>query len=1220
MKKNIQYDGELQVAAGQLTKEGDYWLEKLSGFPLDLEKNSFPADYGEGEKGKGDKETASMPITLPGELVSSLLKLSNKSDSRLFMILTAGLVLTIHKYTGRSDIITGAPIYKQEIDGEFINTVLPLRNRLREDMTFKDLLLDVRRTITEAEENQNYPMSTLLYKLNMPASGDRFPLFDTALLLENIHDKKHIRHTGPAVLFSFFRVDDRIETVLEYHPTLYREETMARLMSHFSHLLLNALSDVSQKTNQLEMLSEAEIKQLLVEFNDTHREYPIDKAIHQLFEEQVEKTPGNTAVAAPDLPAGASAQPDAQEKNPDINAGRRTLTYRELNEESNRLAHYLKDRGVTANSVVGLMQERSTDLVTGMLGIMKAGGAYLPMDPQMPKQRAVTMLEDSSASHLLTHGKVFSDHSFTSLQGLEERSVPIHTTCPRKPLANLDSLPIPDRSLVDYEKYNRYIGQVMVKNIISLQTARGCPYNCFYCSKVWPRKHTFRTAENIFEELQLYYDMGFRRFSIFDDIFNINLKNGEKLFEKIIKSNLDIQLFFPNGLRGDLLNKDYIDLLVEAGLATTAMALETASPRLQKMIDKNLHLEKFRENVEYFCKKYPQVVLELFTIHGFPTETEEEARLTLEFIKEQEWLHFPYVFILKIYPGTEMADLAMEHGVLREDILKCEDLALHEYSPTSPFSESFTKNYQAEFLNDYFLNKERLRHVLPYQARVLTEDEIVQKYDSYLPSGIDSFSDILDLAGIDEADLGIESFLEEENFAVPELNRKLRSAFPAHQPAEDALKLLLVDLSQFFSWDTDMLYDVVEPPLGPIYILTYLQEQLGSEINGKIIKSRIDFDNYEDLKTLLDDFQPDVIGVRTLTFYKDFFHKTISLIRQWGFAGPLIAGGPYATRNTAPLLQDRNIDLAVLSEGEVTFLEIIEKILENSGRLPGREELEKIDGIAFAPRTSQKSYRFARQILMADTLSETLSKQSVANPGFPVEPTLPAYIMYTSGSTGAPKGVVVEHKNVVNVLHWFAEAYDLREEDRIIQLTGFTFDPSVEQIFSALHRGASVYMPHKELISNREDFSRYIEENRITIINFVPATLRTLLADEQQGQFSSLRAVISGGDRLDDALKDSLIAKGYELYNHYGPTETTIDTLRGKCSPGEKVNLGTPIANVQCFVLGGDLRLLPVGVPGELYIAGAGVSRGYLNHPELTAERFIRGGAAHRKFLEVSEP
>ena len=112
--------------------------------------------------------------------------------------------------------------------------------------------------------------------------------------------------------------------------------------------------------------------------------------------------------------------------------------------------------------------------------------------------------------------------------------------------------------------------------------------------------------------------------------------------------------------RGDLLNKEYIDLLVEAGLAATAMALETASPRLQKMIDKKLDLEKFRENAAYFCEKYPQVILEFFTMHGFPTETEEEARMTMDFIKEMKWLHFPYVFILKIYPDTGMADLAMK--------------------------------------------------------------------------------------------------------------------------------------------------------------------------------------------------------------------------------------------------------------------------------------------------------------------------------------------------------------------------------------------------------------------------------------------------------------------------------------------------------------------------------------------------------------------------------
>jgi amino acid adenylation domain-containing protein/non-ribosomal peptide synthase protein (TIGR01720 family) len=802
---------------------------------------------------------------------------------------------------------------------------------------------------------------------------------------------------------------------------------------------------------------------------------------------------------------------------------------------------------------------------------------------------------------VLIQAEAVARHLTPLLQGLNEAGLSPHFTAPRRQIANLDELPIPDRSLVDYDRYNRYIGQVMVKHTIALQTARGCPYNCAYCSKIWGRKHVFRSARSIFEEMRIYYDMGVRRFSIFDDIFNVNKKNGERLFELIIKNNLSVQLFFPNGLRGDLLSRDYIDLLVEAGLTATALALETASPRLQKLIGKNLDLDTFRDNAEYFCSRYPQVILELFAIHGFPTETEAEARLTLDFIKSLKWLHFPYIFNLKVYPDTDMARLAVENGILAEDILRSEDLAFHEISPTSPFERRFTTGFLAEFVNDYFLSKERLLRVLPFQMKVMTRDEMLQKYDSYFPADLRKYEDLLAFLNIKEAELPAEGFLDEGAFRVPGLSERIRAHFPRPGPATDALRVLLLDLSQYFPGRADMLYDVVEPPLGAMYVMTYLKQRWGDRVHTEILKSRLDFDSYEALTTRLDEFAPQVIGIRSLTFFRDFFHSAAAVIRQRGFSGPIVAGGPYATRNARSLLQDRNIDLAVISEGEATFAEIVEKIMENGGKLPTEEVLRNIDGIAFVTEEERCSEQGGRDIVVLDRFARP-GGDSAASPAEPVGPANPAYVIYTSGSTGLPKGVVVEHRNVVNVLNWFGQNYQVNVHSRVLQTTSFTFDPSVEQIFGSLIHGASLYLPSPDVFQERQAFRHFVARHGITLINAVPQLLHQLLGGGPR--LDSLQAVISGGERLDEAVKEEIMNSGYVLTNHYGPTETTIEVLTGRCS-GEPVSLGQPIANTACFILDDRLRLVPMGAAGELYIAGAGVARGYLNNPELTADRFI---------------
>jgi radical SAM superfamily enzyme YgiQ (UPF0313 family) len=549
----------------------------------------------------------------------------------------------------------------------------------------------------------------------------------------------------------------------------------------------------------------------------------------------------------------------------------------------------------------------------------------------------------------------------------------VYTTTGRQPIAHLDQLPMINRSLVDYEKYSQFIGQSMVKDCITLQGTRGCPYKCAFCHKVWPKKHYVRSAGNLFEEINHYYKMGIKRFVFVDDIFNLNVENSTRFFRLLIKNGLKVQLLFPNGLRGDLLTKEYIDLMVEAGTIDISFALDTASPRLQKLIGKNLNIEKFTENVRYTCEKHPALILEFQVIWGFPTETEEEALMSLDFIKNMKWLDFPYIHALKIFLNTEMEKLAIQNGVSPEDIKKSADLAYDDLPATLPFDKKFARKYKAKFLSEYFLAKDRLLAVLPNQMKLFTENELMQKYNSYLPGKFGSITDLLEVAGISEDELDSDGCIPGDTYSVPGLNEKIRSAVPPLEPAKDAFKVLLLDLSLYFSNQGDVLYNVVEQPLGLLYLMSYLIQQKGNKIKGKIAKSRIDFDSYEDLKILVEEFKPDVIGVRSLSFFRNFFHEGIRMIRQWGIDVPVIAGGPYATSEYLSLLQDQNINAAVLGEGEITFSELLDKIMENNGKMPEDEVLKKIDGIAFIPGKNADRKETPR-IIKSETAGK-LSKQ-----------------------------------------------------------------------------------------------------------------------------------------------------------------------------------------------------------------------------------------------------
>jgi fengycin family lipopeptide synthetase D len=213
-----------------------------------------------------------------------------------------------------------------------------------------------------------------------------------------------------------------------------------------------------------------------------------------------------------------------------------------------------------------------------------------------------------------------------------------------------------------------------------------------------------------------------------------------------------------------------------------------------------------------------------------------------------------------------------------------------------------------------------------------------------------------------------------------------------------------------------------------------------------------------------------------------------------------------------------------------------------------------------------------------------------------------SHIIYTSGTTGKPKGVMLEHRSVVNVSHWFNNRYCISKNRNVIQMTSISFDVSVEEILTTLMYGGTVYIPTKEVILDKSRFAKYINENKINIAQFVPTTLKELLGDSDK--LESLNVIISGAEKLEDSLKNQIISKGYSLYNHYGPTETTTDAVVYKCEAG-RVVIGKPIDNAQIYIISDNNELQPIGVPGELCISGDVLAKGYLNRPELTESKFV---------------
>lgn len=366
------------------------------------------------------------------------------------------------------------------------------------------------------------------------------------------------------------------------------------------------------------------------------------------------------------------------------------------------------------------------------------GGPHVNLDPlaviNHPKIDFI-ILNEGEETLLELISSLIKNEDVSEIKGLgfKKGSKPIIN--PRRSfIEELDSLPFPDYSLIDLDKYSNFLnyGYTLRRQGVLL-TSRGCPFNCHYCFNFYGRKFRKRSAANVFREIKHLYEVyKIKDFFIVDDTFNIDKQRCVSLFRLIIDSGLKIRLYFTSGLRGDLMDKEYIDLMVEAGTIWVTFGVETVNKRVQKLANRIMDVDKLKQSIEYCCEK--GIMVATFFIVGFPTETKDEAMETLNFIKKLNKITMPYMFGMKFFPGTKLYELAEKMEIIdanqKENIFK----PYHEISAhkTDALSE---KNFQELFIvymKDIFLNKNRLCNAIKTQRKYLSEQEVNTLYSVFL--------------------------------------------------------------------------------------------------------------------------------------------------------------------------------------------------------------------------------------------------------------------------------------------------------------------------------------------------------------------------------------------------------------------------------------------------------------------------------------------------------
>ncbi|MEW6732927.1 MAG: amino acid adenylation domain-containing protein, partial [Acidobacteriota bacterium] len=381
----------------------NYWKERLASIPPLLE---LPTDHPRPTKQSFLGET--LRIGLPLNLTHSLIELSHKQSATLFMVLLAAFKVLLYRYSGQKDILLGTGVAnrrQREIEGligMIINNIV-LRTELHPQMTFLQLLYQVRETALEAYQHQDLPFSKVVEALPLVRNLSYNPVFQVAFAFHDtplpeltlpeltVHlteglSNRSAKFDLDIIAIPRSNIEENLAMTLlwTYSTDLFEATTIARMADYFHTLLTGIVADSYQSISSLPLLSEVERNQLLVEWNKTALDYSAKYCFHQLFEEQVRLQPKAIAVRS----VGAE------------------LTYQELNYRANQLAHYLKRAGVGPETLVGICLDRSLAMIIGMLGIFKAGGAYVPLDPSYSQERLAFMIEDTRMLLVLTEQRL----------------------------------------------------------------------------------------------------------------------------------------------------------------------------------------------------------------------------------------------------------------------------------------------------------------------------------------------------------------------------------------------------------------------------------------------------------------------------------------------------------------------------------------------------------------------------------------------------------------------------------------------------------------------------------------------------------------------------------------------------------------------------------------------------------------------------------------------
>jgi amino acid adenylation domain-containing protein len=1196
-----------RLQSDALLKQKDYWLAMFEG---DIPVLNLPADFA--RPAVQDYDGGCVKAVLPKEQADAVKRMAAETGATTFMILLAAYYLFLARTSGQDDMVVGVPVAGrphaelQEMIGIFVNT-LALRQKVDVGLGFHQLLAAVKEAVVAAFENQDFQFEDLVENLDVKRDPSRNPLFDTYFVYEQVARREidtgdtvftslelDSRVSKFDVVFNVFEQEGRLELTLEFAVKLFKPETAERMLNHFMELLRQVLDNPGDKLADIDFLTDTEKEIIINRFNSNQKEFPTQETVWDLIQKQAESDPERPAMVC----------------------RQRRVSYGQLVGEVRSLSAWYRENGMKAGQLLGVLLDRSIEMAIAILAAWDIGAAYIPLDSRHPAKRILEVTDDADCRFLVSVDTLLNSELTEQYNGAILRLTP--EVFQRRELP--PSAPVNVRSTA-YVFYT--------------SGSTGKPKGAMV-EQIGMTNHMFAKIDDLqLDRDSIVAQNASHTFDISIWQFFVALINGG---QTVIYPN-HLVLDPDNLMEQVVLDRVTILEVVPSYLAVMLDTLEDnprSFPQLRYLMVTGEVVKPTL--VSRWFRRYPDI--KMVNAYG-PTEAADDITHHVmagpvegERVPVGKPVQNMTIYIVdpkdRLCPiGVKgeiwVSGIGVGRGYVNdhEKTMKVFDI--------DPFAqEEGIRLYKTGDLGrwlpdgsiDFFGRKD-------YQVKIRGfRIELGEIENRLLTLGLAREATVIDREDEKGEKMLCAYVVPKDSLAPADIRRRLKEVLPDYMVPATVTMMDFLPLNDNGKIDRKALPDPRnddEVCSMPFVSLKQLDE-LAPEAWVKETADRID-EVIEDREASAQDREKilRVFNDTAVPFPQDL--TVVDLFRERARKTP---------DRVALVFEDRHIsfgEMDLRTDGGAVALRAAGIEVGDFVGLSVERSLELVMGVyailkaggAYVPLSSQFPRERVRYIIEACDIRVVLGESFVdsVDPVDFVDPvdalairengvslrasSLDAgYVMFTSGTTGQPKGVLVEHRSLVNFSLAMIRNLGFLENDIVLSLFTLTFDMSGTEIFSPLINGQRVVVGNFEEQLHTEGTASVLVSRCVSVFQGTPSNLSLLIGDEgRAGYLRGLRLVLAGAEPFPLALLGRLRKlTDARIFNLYGPTEATTYATCKELTDAETITIGKPIDNARIYIVNSSGGLQPIGVPGELCIGGEGVARGYVKQAELTAERF----------------